>query len=295
MSPIRGKGSFASTKNQASHSRTSQPGQGFSTTTLQQSASTSAHPYTTNQLEPSSRVKRPRSATKLPTRPTTTTNQSTKSQSLSHSFTSSSPFSSSASNTPRKALGRIPPPPVPPSFLLPTPRAILHERLAAIDWSKCHPSTLNSLVFRIEYDNWGNPTSRQAKGPSTFKFQPPPITRGKGGGGGGGGNKPSWENDGDVKALIQRFDEEEFVAVVWCRDVLGPGVDAEETEWTSSLRTAVVRQVPMFLIGREFPFRKVLMMGLIVGKHCASGDQLTAFFGTPFTPPPRSTPIVEHD
>ena len=50
-----------------------------------------------------------------------------------------------------------------------------------------------------------------------------------------------------------RFGGEEFVARVWARDVRGEKV-----------RRETVKGVEVWLIGREFPFRNVVLVGMVV-------------------------------
>ena len=74
---------------------------------------------------------------------------------------------------------------------------------------------------------------------------------------------PSWANDkAAVDSLKRRLgDREHFVALVWARDVNVTGTGGGDG---SGLRKEVIGGVDMYLLGREFPLRKVVMVGIIV-------------------------------
>lgn len=54
-----------------------------------------------------------------------------------------------------------------------------------------------------------------------------------------------------------RLGSEEFVARVWAKDVHALG--------SGGVRREVVQGVEVWLMGREFPFRNVLLVGIVVG------------------------------
>lgn len=130
-----------------------------------------------------------------------------------------------------------------------------------------HPSyVLPALLFRLEFLQHGNPTWEQGarvpfrpSGGGREKRRPPRV------------DLPSWAEGGDVRGLASRLGSEEFVAACWARDVVGE-------EWVESegedrreggtdrlgLRKTIVSGQDMYLLGREFPLRSVMLVGLVV-------------------------------
>lgn len=58
---------------------------------------------------------------------------------------------------------------------------------------------------------------------------------------------------------------EEFVALVWARDVVGSTNDGGELEVGSMMREVLVGGTKVFVIGKEFPLLKVVLTGYVVG------------------------------
>lgn len=141
----------------------------------------------------------------------------------------------------------------------------LLAQLESTDWSQCDPRFLPSLLFRIEYLRMGNPTYNQgARKPfiranqrAQFKQDPD--------------DKPSWEATCDLKTLLKRFSSEELTAVVWIRDLIN-GEGEEQQGGNGLVRQKSVRDVRMYLIGREFPFRNLVVVGILVGAEYVTKD-----------------------
>jgi hypothetical protein len=129
----------------------------------------------------------------------------------------------------------------------------LYNRLESQDWELCDPRALPSVLFRIEYETHGNLDYKQAH-KKPFR----PSTRGKGRSVRlEGGEEVSWAG-GDVRGLARRLDTPPFVAPVWIRDIIGG-------EGEGRMRKAVVSDVEMLLVGKDFPLRCVMVVGIVVG------------------------------
>lgn len=79
---------------------------------------------------------------------------------------------------------------------------------------------------------------------------------------------PSWIKDEQAVAELKTKlgEREHFVALLWTRDVLGRNkmVDGSVSR-AGELRKAVVGGVDMWLLGKEFPLKFVMIVGVVVG------------------------------
>lgn len=175
---------------------------------------------------------------------------------------------------------RVQPPPPPARSVRPPPTptpiasASMYD-LAKVDWTLCDPLARESNLFKFDYLLYGNPTYKQAD--SNNRFYPrgrrdlaPPEPKAR---------EPSWARTADLRSLANNMNtHEEFFATCWVRDVIGD--DAEELEvvgpWGEAVEMKVVEDskkgirktevsgIDMMLMGKEFPCRNVLLVGIVV-------------------------------
>lgn len=170
--------------------------------------------------------------------------------------------------------GPLPPHPIPaPSprrrkRIPPQPRSsTLDHILETTDWAELHSSLEISHLFRLEYALYGGLAYNQVRaavkreqfGRVTRKSMPATVEQ---------YHEPSWIGDETAVGMLKKTlgDKEHFVALVWARDVLGrnkmeEGSVGEEGE----LRKAVIGGVDMYLLGKEFPLKLVIVVGMIIG------------------------------
>lgn len=201
----------------------------------------------------------------------------------------SPPLLSAAAVDPRQRSAS--PPPTPPKAPSPRKRKrtplqlrspTIDRTLSTTDWAELHPSLETSHLFRLEYALHGGLTYNQTR-TALKKEQFTKVTR-----------KsvpaaavvlhdePSWIDDEVAVGTLKKElgDKEHFVAVVWARDVLGrnkmeEGSVGEEGE----LRKAVIGGVDMYLLGKEFPLKLVIFVGMIVG--ISEKDTIISYEGEP--------------
>ncbi|ORY92529.1 hypothetical protein BCR35DRAFT_323084 [Leucosporidium creatinivorum] len=150
----------------------------------------------------------------------------------------------------------------------PQPRSPTVDRiLATTDWAELHPSLEISRLFRLEYALHGGLTYNQAR-TAEKKAQFAKVTRKSASAAVVLHYEPSWiKDDGAVATLKKKLgSKEHFVAVVWARDVLGRNkMEEGSIGQEGELRKAVVGGVDMYLLGKEFPLKFVIIVGMIVG------------------------------
>lgn len=149
-----------------------------------------------------------------------------------------------------------PPPPRCPEISSPSSKKI--------DWSLCDPRARPSILFRLDYLQYGNPTYKQAQPQRSIPLRlppPPPFL-------------PSWADTVDTRALGRRLDEEVFCGTCWVRDLIsdvreedrasaGPsGVQAPQG-W-QGMGKGEVGGISFYVLGKEFPCRNVTLLGYIV-------------------------------
>lgn len=210
----------------------------------------------------------------------------------------SHPFPSTSKSTINKIIKSSPSSSSPPIKKLPTslsspvsgrrktaiekrqPRLV--SQLKSTDWSIVDPRFLNSLLFRIEYLSHGNLTYAQSKPnqpPRQYLAPTGNLNKKK-----MSDKRPSWEKWVDVKMLAKRLNEDEFILPVWGRDLFGSQASneagMEEKEW-EGVRPFIIQGMDMYLMGKEFPLKSVMLVGYVVGIKVkeASGGNLIIHSG----------------
>lgn len=100
--------------------------------------------------------------------------------------------------------------------------------------------------------------------------------------------EPSWARDEQaVNALKRKLGERDhFVAVMWAKDFLG--VNKRIDGWVEekgALRRTILGGADMYLLGKEFPLKFVMIVGVVVGavegKNSQGGYDRVNYEGAP--------------
>ncbi|KAM0787433.1 hypothetical protein ACM66B_003514 [Microbotryomycetes sp. NB124-2] len=95
-------------------------------------------------------------------------------------------------------------------------------------------------------------------------------------------DEPSWAKNGDdVQELWKQMSQrEQFVAVVWIRDILSSTSTSSNSNGSAcgGVRQKRVRDVDMWIVGKEFPVASVMILGIVVGTGRSSSTGRTWYY-----------------
>lgn len=195
------------------------------------------------------------------------------------------------------ATPRPKPPPLAAKAHRPRPPVTTSSQydLSKVDWTLCDPLAQTCNLFKYDYLLYGNPSYRQAD--SKTRFYPArgrkdlaALAKSK-------PREPSWARSADLRSLANKLNtHEEFFATCWISDVLGDDMEDVDTigpwgerpvekvveESKKGIRKMEVSGIDMMLIGKEFPCRNVLLVGIVVEVEVVEEKNIIAYRSTSF-------------